>query len=227
MTAYNEELKRNTGGVLVLVCIVFAMTLAFHESSGQPAEWQPFRSMAELKMPRWFGSGTLVATDGDRGLVLSCRHVAQRVGNEVELRWLSVGQETAGEVVEIVSKAGKRRGRRRNNSFQNDLALIEADVPAGLEPVPVAEFDPDNGPWTCQGFRDGTAYSAITNKAEKKGDSIVLSALFWGGESGGAVLDKHGHLVGVIVASNTEDSHGIAANGEALRTMLEKYGKQY
>ena len=219
-----EKTHRNIGGIGVLTVIVLALACAIHRSSGQSVVWESFRSIAQLKMPKWSGSGTLIAVDGNRGLVLSCRHVAQKVGNKVELRWYATSQETDGIVVEVVSKTG--RGRR-NSSWQNDLALVEADIPAGLKPVPVAKFDPDNGPWTCQGFRNGTGYTAITNKAEEKNGRLVLSALFWGGESGGAVLDKYGHLVGVIVASNTKGSYGIAANGEALQIMLEKYGKQY
>ncbi len=175
-------------------------------------------------MPRWSGSGTLIATGNGRGLILSCRHVADKVGTKVKLNWVSVGQETVGVVIEVVP----RTGTRRRSSWGNDLALIEANIPIGLTPVSVVKFDPDNGPWTCRGFRSGTAYTAVTSKAKLKGDQIVLSALFWGGESGGAVLDKYGQLVGVIVASESErGSTGIAANGEALQDLLSRYGKQY
>lgn len=229
MTINSKKVKETAGIWFILAIFTAAFAFSVHRSSGQSsvrsAVWEPFRSMAQLKMPRWFGSGTLVAVGGGKGLVLSCRHVAYKVGNEVKLKWVSVGLETTGKVVEVIPRTG---GRRRGSSWQNDLALVEAYIPAGLKPIPVVKFDPDNGPWTCLGFRGETAYIAVTNKAKKKGDSIVLSALFWGGESGGAVLDKYGHLVGVIVASDGNNgSTGIAANGEALQAMLEKYGKQY
>ncbi len=180
--------------------------------------------MAQLEMPRWSGSGTLVAVDGDKGLILTCRHVASRVGTDVKLQWVTNGMETEGEVVEVIPKTS-RKGLKR---WGNDLALVEASIPEGIEPIPVAQFDPDNGPWTCIGFRQEAAYICVTNSAKRSGDAITLSALFWGGESGGAVLDKYGQLVGVIVASEDgSGSVGIAANGEALRSMLEKYGKKY
>lgn len=224
MIAYSEKLKDKAGILFVLGLTVLLAGLAIRHSSAQSVVWKPFQSMVQLKMPKWSGSGTLIAVKGGRGLILSCRHVAYKVGNPVELQWVTVGQQTEGEVVEVVP----RTGRRGTDKWQNDLALIEADVPAGLKPIPVAKFDANNGPWTCIGFRGKAAYIAVTSEAKKVDDAIVLSALFWGGESGGAVLDKYGQLVGVIVASeDNSGSTGIAANGEALQALLEKYGKQY
>lgn len=223
----SEKRKQIVGSLFVLALTVLMAAFAIRQSGGQSVIWEPFRSIVQLQMLKWSGSGTLIAVSDGKGLILSCRHVARKVGTEVKLKWVAIGQETSGEVIEVVPKTGKSsRKRRGNSSWGNDLALIEAGIPEGLEPVPVAKFDPDNGPWTCRGFRGGTAYTAVTDEAEERDDGrIILSALFWGGESGGAVLDKYGHLVGVIVASNTKGAYGVAANGEALRTLLEKYNK--
>ena len=43
------------------------------------------RAVCQIRMPECQGSGTLIAVHGNVGLVLSCRHVCERIGNTCQL----------------------------------------------------------------------------------------------------------------------------------------------
>lgn len=165
-------------------------------------------------MPSWQGSGTLVAVNGNTGLILSCRHVAAKEGNSCTVVWPSTGEKVDGTVIEVVNATG---------DYQSDLSFIICKAPDGIDPVPIEKFDPVDGPFTCLGYRGEDFYVSVSETAEAQGSQIRLSAPLIGGMSGGGCFNCRGHLVGVGVGSTSTWS--IAADGEFLEALVSKYSE--
>jgi Trypsin-like peptidase domain len=183
------------------------------------AQHDPYRAVCQIDMQIsgicvTQGSGTLIAVSGTEGLVLSCRHVAECKGDKALVRWLGdSGTTTAGRVISVVP----------GGSYNNDLALLVATVPAGVLPKRIAKFDPDNGPWRCVGYRRGVLYECIAYEASESEGLITFNAAPIGGMSGGCMLDADGCVVGVVVGTNKKLLQGCAANGKYLSDLIESH----
>ena len=158
------------------------------------------------------GSGTLVAVNGKRGLVLTCRHVAEQVGNTVMLTWPN-GQSTIGVVYKIVP----------GNDYRTDQALVVCERPNGVKPLPVGKFDPTAGPIVSVGWRSGEFYEAVAFDARESDGLIESNQPFIGGMSGGPTL-QNGVVVGVAVGSNRKD-YSVSSNGDALVQLIQSVSK--
>lgn len=177
----------------------------------------PYRALCMITTSEGQGSGTLISVDAQgRGLVLTCRHVANFVGNPVlcTFYWAGGGQESNGSVIAV----------EHGNDFNNDLALIViSKAPSGVVPRGVAGFNQAEGPWVAAGFRAG--YMRITppilTALEQPDGRIMLPTPLVKGMSGGAVFNKYGQVVGVSVGSDFVTT-GIAADGVHLRKMLQE-----
>jgi len=176
--------------------------------------WQSYRNVVGLELPRWTGSGTLVATSGSKALILSCRHVNPRRGMVVTVNWRGLGAKTQG-VVDYVE-----RGR----GFSTDLAVVITDLPAGATPQVVSKFDPAKGPWRSVGYRNGRFLEAFATEAEQKGSLIYLNSPYMGGQSGGPTFDSQGRVVAVVVASDGK-TVGVSVDGAVLHKMLQRYAR--
>lgn len=216
----------------VAVLTLWAVTSAVCKASDP---WEPYRAVCEIRVlnsrgaVRWTGSGTLVArtraADGQMiGLVNSCRHVNPEVGMKVLVVWHGWGIEKAtdkppqsfGMVAHVVQGAG--------DDWGTDLAVVMAPVPENIRPVPVARFDPANGPWMSAGYRGGKFYYVMATEAYAQGSAIVLNSPFVKGQSGGVTFDRFGRQVGVVVASNWSNV-GWSADGENMANMLKQFGR--
>lgn len=178
-------------------------------------EFARIRAIAEITtLTESQGSGTLVATNGKVGLVLTCRHVAEKTGNLVLVRWPAAGnQASTGVVVEVIP--GKE--------FNTDGALVMVERPIGVDPVPYARFNPDDGPHVAMGYRGGFLRSQ-TGSAQEKDGVIYLNQIAVGGMSGGPLFNKRGEISGVVVASNQFVS--LSFDGDLLAKMLAKFQKK-
>jgi hypothetical protein len=149
----------------------------------------PSASCVRVSLAGSAGSGTVVATDGERSLVLTAKHVA---GTDFAAK-LTVaapdGRTVAGTLVAYDSTA--------------DLAAVE--VPAGLPAVAVADCSPVVGAavrqWGCTGGGKRTPKSGTCTNY---GATIQAD----GGDSGCGVFDAAGRLVGVTVGKSVRfDPH--------------------
>ena len=179
---------------------------------------EPYRSLCMINTEGGQGTGTLIAIDKDgKGLILTCRHVARAVGNKVMCRFIWAGGGTVinGEVSAVVKGTG----------FDTDLALIVIDtVPPGITVRPVAHFDAAKGPWIGAGFRDGwlRVTHPIHTAVQYSNGLIIFPSPLIQGMSGGALFDKHGNVVAVLVASDLTTT-GIASDGENLHRMIREF----
>jgi S1-C subfamily serine protease len=140
----------------------------------------PSASCVRVSQPGSAGSGTVVATDGERSLVLTARHVT---GTDFGVK-LTVaapdGRTVAGTLVAYDAAA--------------DLAAVE--VPADLPAAAVAARRPAVGAavrqWGCTG---GGKRAAKAGTFTDYGATIQAD----GGDSGCGVFDAAGRLVAVTV----------------------------
>ena len=208
--------------VTVAVYGLLLWGLAGHAKSAETDLVAPFKPIWQLNVSdggrSWGGSGTLVARYGNEGLILSCRHVNTKVGIKVKATFFNAGFWSEGIVIYV----------RPGGSKDDDLALIAAPVPLWLEPIEVADFDPDNGPWLSAGFRDDRFLLTVAPHASLFGSMLVLDNVaphaVVGGMSGGATFDKYGRLVGVVVRSDRK-TWSKSVDGDNLKEMLELYGR--
>ena len=137
--------------------------------------------------PDSMGTGFVIASDGDEHLILTNRHViadpekcrvASRVGPTVPAR--VVGYPKDDEV---------------------DLALLLVRI-RGLRPVgPIADFRDVNvgEPVVAIGHPLGLDYTVTSGivSAKRGGQELQTSAAISPGNSGGPLINKHGHVLGV------------------------------
>ncbi len=140
---------------------------------------------------RCYGSGTLIYSDAERAVVLSCAHLFGRTAERIVVAFPNGRQYTA---------------RLLAIDRQWDLAALAIDPP-GVKPVELARSYPRPGQllrscgygsagryWCNTGRVLGYTRTAATNTYE----TLVLSGLARDGDSGGPVFDQEGRLVGVL-----------------------------
>lgn len=178
----------------------------------------PYTALVEIGMPgnQGFGSGTLIAKQkvGNEyaGIILSARHVALQEGSVVTINWLSDGGiKTMGRTWKLIHGDG----------YATDMSLICCEVPAGVQPVKVVKFNPANGPFLSAGYRDGLLRvgGPYHNVTKTKSDSLYVDSPLCHGMSGGALFDRYGNVVGIVIASDTK-SWGIFSDGQYLERLL-------
>lgn len=218
--------------VVLLIGLVAAVCSAQQPHAFTPDHTHPaFKTMqavCTLRVGGGSGSGTLVGVRDDLALILSCRHVCRQVGNEVVVSWpLADGQQSTGIVTEIIDRNPAEEldalGR-----FSTDLAIVVCRRPRGVEPVPIGQFAPGEGPYVAMGWRAQLFRVAISPTAAERPDGLVLTtAPFVGGMSGGPLFQQSGRLVAVVVADvrqrNGQHMYGVSVNGEELHRLLFKY----
>lgn len=212
VTKPNDEVAR-----IALVTIIVVLVVLVFSAFGQAQTIEPYRAVARFSVGGITGSGTLIgmAPDG-RGLMLSCRHVCQTVGRQIDVQFLWANDFRAkGRVIYVLG----------GDEFDTDIALVEIDrVPPNVSPVRVVPFDPAAGPWIAAGFRDGVMRLAgpIGSAYTRGRGMIVLPVPFIGGQSGGALFNRYGQVIGVVVASDRE-TIGVSADGPQLHAIVNKF----
>jgi hypothetical protein len=157
-----------------------------------------------------FGSGTLVASSGNVGFVLTCGHL------------FSEGQ---GNIVVEFSGGRRYEARLVEIDKANDLAALAIATP-GIAPLEIDAATPagqlsacgygSNGQFSC-------ARGSVVGYATPVGataPSMKISGAVRAGDSGGAVTNAQGRLVGVIWG--VRDGITYATFGQPLRTFLAR-----
>lgn len=154
------------------------------------------------------GSGTLVATRGDVGYVLTCAHLFESEGR-TEARL--AGRSLAARVVAM--------------DRPHDLALLEIQGGVGVA-VEVAELTADGVLSACGFGSTGElrcVRGPVTGFSTANGasaPSVRMRGSVRSGDSGGPVLDASGRLVAVVWGQR--DGETYAMGGEPLRRILAR-----
>lgn len=163
------------------------------------------------------GTGFFV---NDAGLIVTNRHV---VKGAKKLMVVIGGRQVPGEIVVI--------------DDEQDLALVRLTKPEKTPFVRLAKNDNpgDGAECTVLGFplidRLGGSIKVtrgiVSSGASKDaGADVVTDAKVNPGNSGGPMLDKHGHVMGVVTMksanSQFEDSYGMAISAGKVRKFLAK-----
>ena len=156
------------------------------------------------------GSGTLIGVTENEALVLTVKHVAERVGQTATCAWN--GTKCHGYVLATSPTA--------------DLALILVQRPPGIQPVAVASATPTTGPFYMAGFPGYDRYTLRYQRGdyiEHDHDTLVVTCRPEKGMSGGPTFDRYGRVVGAVSAYGLKE--GYAGDGDALKALLEPYLK--
>ena len=148
-------------------------------------EAQPYhRAVVRVDAGQGWGSGTLIAKQGNYGCVITCAHVVKRSPHNVQYAGFQAGCKPI--VVGVHP--------------QLDVAALWVWVPEGVEPIPVADSVPvagtsvelcgfGGGRW---GVTQTTVSGHYSHRFAVKTD-IGISAISIPGESGGPILSFAGN----------------------------------
>jgi serine protease Do len=157
------------------------------------------------------GSGTLVAVEGNRGLVVSNWHVVRDASGTVEVHFPN-GFQSTGHVLKT--------------DEQWDLAAILIERPS-IDPVPISDVMPQRGDaLTIAGYGSGP-YRAVTGRCTQflspgknaPFEMIELSVAARQGDSGGPILNSRGELAGVLFGATRSSTSG--SYGGRVRQFLD------
>jgi hypothetical protein len=190
---------------LLAVCLVLLSSL-------QALAAFPYDSVCAVVINgRIGGSGTLIAVNEDKAVILTCRHVAMRVGNKAECTFLN-GVTVSGRVHAI------------HPDRLADMALLVMDRPEGVEPVPMAVASEGTAPFVLTGYpsysRDKLRWQLGDFYSVSKSE-LIVTCRPEKGMSGGAAFDRYGRVIGVVAAYGP--NYGVVGGGTEWINWVEKY----
>lgn len=142
-----------------------------------------------------YGSGTLVDTDRLSGLVVTCAHLFR---------------DGTGTITVMFPESSRHTARLIKIDHDADLAAVSISAPA-MAPIELAQNFPQQGdPLVSCGYGSdgrlwcnrGQALGYVTMLGGHGRETLELSGSARQGDSGGPVLDSHGHLVAVLFGTN-------------------------
>jgi S1-C subfamily serine protease len=182
------------------------------------AYWFAARVTVELDGKTNVGSGTTLAHEGGRALVLTNAHVVPRAAKGGVITVAIRGRDypatyVAGSVVDRLSET-----QIRVNGPDLALLEIEADLPGGasLRTEPLAAGESVYH-WGYGGSKDNKPVMRNGVLVESKVvGSLATTAGSEPGDSGAGVFDTHGRLVGVVWGGSSSEDYavGLLAVGE-------------
>lgn len=195
-------------GVAVFVAMVFAQPCVNGVCRPQaPAPRQEVshpavvRVLNERGQERTYGTGTLVAMDGERGIVVSCAHLFR---------------EYTGRLTVSFADGQTRDARLLDVDHEADLSAL-AIAPVGVSIVTVANQAPKVGDaLVSAGYGPNGQYATSHGRALGYGsldgrthDVLVMSGSARQGDSGGPIFNAQGELAGVLFGTDGRRVDGV------------------
>ncbi len=156
------------------------------------------------------GSGTLVDRNESVGLILTCAHLFDGDSSQI-LVTFPRGEKFAAKLVEI--------------DRANDLAIVAIQRP-NIEPLAVGDGEPSGVLAAC-GFGPNGVFRGVVGNIMGQVvavgatfPSLTISCVVRPGDSGGAVLDGSGNVVGVIWGQR--DGQTYATCGQPVRDFINR-----
>lgn len=191
-----------------ILTVAFALFAANVFADG----FAPYRAVCEIRTGNSQGSGTLIAVSDDKALVLSCRHVCEKEGDIVQVRWPAAGNQTSlGVVLKVIKGEG----------FDTDQAVVMCGRPVGIEPRKYSKFNPDDGPFIMVGYRDNVMRAQVGSVTEA-GELLIMMKPAVGGMSGGPLYNSRGEICGIVVASDRA-TISYCSNGKVLTALIQEF----
>lgn len=199
--------------------IKIAILLWLSLTSPAAAAW-PFDSVCEIQVKdgdsAWQGSGSLIATNGDKALVLTCRHVCPSEGMEVTVRWPIAGDQSGQGIVLAVVP-----GR----TFETDLAAVICDRPKNVPALSLAKADLRHGPFVGAGWRAGSIRIIQSDSASFQDSMVVIPDPAVGGMSGGPLFNRRAQIIAVVVASDRA-TLTLSSDGAYLHNLVNQFRRK-
>ena len=193
--------------VLLLSLFIFAATCEAKYKKLVPIP-EPYNAVCCIWVGDDGGSGTLIAVNGDTGLVLTARHVVLRTGRLCKCIWGD--KECEGRVIAV--------------SRETDAALVVIKDPPNIKPARFAPCRRENGPFIAVGYpyysRDWPRLHTC-RFIRLTYSKLIVDVKPEHGSSGGGVFDCHGCVVATVWRYH--EKNGEHASGQALETFVRKY----
>jgi hypothetical protein len=156
------------------------------------------------------GSGTIVKVDGERALVISCRHLFGDNGKLV------------GNIEIVRQKGDKYEGRLLGVHPSYDLSAIEIADPGDVKDLVIAPEQPEKavmGGYAGGSLRGDIREGNMLAYTEDRAD-VFYSFVPEQGDSGGGMFDSRERFAGVVWGTNSRQRRGIAVSLMATKEFL-------
>ena len=196
-------IKRNLGVLVGLAAFAAVITALYVMSTPRVKENSFLIADSVVLLSQGTGHGSGVVIDAERGLILTAKHVAEHAELASESPMQLTTSDHCHAIIDRVLWLGE----------ENDVALIQVNpatcklhaATIRTEPMQVGEAVTAVGYPIWLGRTVTTGHVVATDvtppaKSESKEVFLVTDALVTFGNSGGALFDANGYLVGIVVA---------------------------
>lgn len=197
--------------------------------SGMPACGQaPFDSVGRIQVGMSAcGSCTLVDVNDGNGMVLTASHLWDDGGGQIKVTFPATGVTYMGKLLGL--------------DTSKDLAAVEIQQPAGIQPTGVATAKQEDSPFTAAGYPyfDRQRLHKVTGEylgfpQQDSGQkcwnpsTVHVRGVIVSGYSGGAVFNRNGQFCGVACGTTAEamgmpEDRFWAPSGEALMAFVNRW----
>lgn len=197
---------------LSLLTFVFALCIANIVTAAAPYDAVCVVSVRHSKKEASGGSGVYVGNLDNSAVVLTCKHVAERVGDRAILTFGKIQYEGTVAAVHPVL----------------DAAFIVCSIPAGVEPAPFARElpSPDLEPFVLCGYPGpdrSRLYYQIGRYLELNDQFLTVSCEPIPGMSGGACFNRQGEVTGLVAMYNDRNHTGLCTAGKTFVIWADAY----
>ena len=179
------------------------------------------------------GSGTIVASDGQSAIVLTCSHIFPNTDPKGVKVDLFDGKLTGPRKNQVTYRNESYRGRLIALDRGADVALLRIDPgkPLPFSPVVPKRWEPAVGMGMnatgCPNGADATTWGTKITKTDVSvsgGHPFIQTETGpAGGRSGGGLFTVDGFVAGVCCFRDTDERHGLYAAPESIRALLDAH----
>ena len=197
-----------------------------NEPAPQPPKSTPMAASVRLRVTVNgrinLGSGTIVASDAGKALIVTCGHIFRGFSEdsriEVNLFGNNTEQSLNGQLVKFNEEA--------------DVGLVMIDVDRPLPTVPVGrDVQKARAQETvlsigCSGGQPPTAAELVVTEVNPYlgPDNLECTGVPVQGRSGGGLFKSSGELIGVCIAADPDRKRGVYAGLLAVHDLLDESG---
>lgn len=168
-----------------------------------------------------YGSGTVVHTQGNEALVLTCAHLFRDSQGQGPLEVITFQQSEAGTTVP---------GKILVYDLERDVALVAIHTQSPIKPMSIAspthqmQVGQQAFSVGCDNGGPRNLYQTRINSVNRYvgHDNVQAAGAPSVGRSGGGLFNPQGQLVGVCNAADDEDDEGIYAAIPTIFTVLKQ-----
>lgn len=204
---------------------VYSQPVGLSPSGGGNVQAQAMQASVKLKVTdpdgHSYGSGTVVHTQGNEALVLTCAHLFRDSNGEGPLEVITYQDSEQGTTVP---------GRVLVFDLDRDVALVSIRTQSPIKPMSIGsathpvEVGQPAFSVGCDNGGPRNLYQTRINSLNRYvgHDNVQAAGAPTVGRSGGGLFSADGQLIGVCNAADDEDNEGIYAALPTIHAVLQK-----